>query len=256
MRVRIDGTDYLVDIEYLPTGAGQPIRVPLSKSLFSVLQPTLLAPVRPMQNSHHKTNKPGLQYVECTQQLVAYESRLEGLALLLLDWEGSIASVQGQPFTIHFRRDKRPTKHTPDFLVADPDGGVSVVNVKPAAKVSDPRVRAQFDATDQVCEQVGWTHRIITTPSRHLASNLRLIAGYRRPPADADRVMPIIRTTLAHGPLPFGDLVDHVADRAALPTLLVTPIVLHGLWSRSFTAALESPLSRRSAVALPTGVNR
>lgn len=250
VRVHREGSDYVVDIEYCAVHMSEPERVPLTRYLFGDLQPGNLLPMREMNNSHHRTNKPGLQFMSSTGSLVAYESRLEAFSLLTLDWEGQVAAIQGQPFTIHFVRSKKPARHTPDFLMTDLDGAVTAINVKPSDRLSAPEVQAQFDLTNQVCDQLGWSHRILTTPSPAFASNLQTLAGYRRVPAEYSVLQRDIALALQSGPLPFGELVAVAQSRWGDHGHLIRPVIFHDLWSRTLTANLDIPLSNATPIAL------
>jgi hypothetical protein len=71
---------------------------------------------------------------------VVYESRLELARLLLADFDPRVTSIAAQPFLVTAPSGGRVRRHVPDFLLACRDGGVCVVNVKPADQLAVPRV--------------------------------------------------------------------------------------------------------------------
>ncbi len=249
----IKGDEFLMEIEYQLVGSKVRQREPLSKGLFHELQPNSLQPMREMLNSHWKSNKPGLQYFESTRQLVAFESRLEGFNLLLLDWEANTVAIQGQPFTLHYKTERKARWHTPDFLASHSDGTVSVVNVKETEKLSDPKVEAQFTAASAACNQIGWQHRVMGTPTPELKSNLQLLAGFRRPPEVTTKVVDAVRDELSEGPREFGDVAAIAAARTGLHVVLVRPVLLHALWTRNLTANLNKRLTHKTQIAWQEG---
>ena len=242
-----------MEIEYQVVGSKVRQREQLSKSLFHELQPNLLQPMREMRNSHYKTNKPGLQYFESTRQLVAFESRLEGFNLLLLDWEANTVAIQGQPFTLHYKTERKARWHTPDFLVSNSDGTVTVINTKPTERISAPKVEAQFTAASTACTQVGWEHRVMGTPTPELESNLQLLAGFRRPPEVTTKVIAAVRDELSEGPRELGDVSAIAAARTGLHVVLVRPVLLHALWTRNLTANLNKRLTQKTQIAWQKG---
>lgn len=77
---------------------------------------------------------------------VGYETRLEYANLLLLDCDPRVRRLLSQPFLLE--GDDRGTKrrHIPDFLITHVDDSVCVVDVKPAEKLSLPKVRDSLSA--------------------------------------------------------------------------------------------------------------
>src|SRR5258705_3656565 len=71
---------------------------------------------------------------------LVYESRLELAYLLMADFDPTVVSVAAQPLCVMVQADGRRRRHVPDFLVIDSDGLATVVNVKPAEQLDDPKV--------------------------------------------------------------------------------------------------------------------
>jgi hypothetical protein len=81
---------------------------------------------------------------------VAYESRLELARLLLADFDRRVTAIAAQPFLVTAPSGGRVWRHVPDFLLADCDGGVCVVNVKPADQL----------AVSKVAEALAWAGEV------------------------------------------------------------------------------------------------
>jgi hypothetical protein len=244
-----------MEIEYQLVGSKVRQREPLSKSLFHDLQPSLLQPMREMRNSHYKTNKPGLQYFESTGQLVAFESRIEGFNLLILDWEGNTSAIQGQPFTLHYKNKfGKKTWHVPDFMVAHSDGTVSVINVKPSNELVDPKVQDQFAAAAKACGLAGWQHRVMATPGEAFLSNLQFLANFKQETPICVDVMAALAAHPVKGALPVSEYVDHATTVSGLHPVLVRPVIMHALWTRQMICNLDQPLMGATRIAMNSGV--
>lgn len=91
---------------------------------------------------------------------VVYESRLELARLLLADFDPEVAMVAAQPFLVTAPSGGRVRRHVPDFLVISRDGGVRVVNVKPADQLELPKVADALAWAGEVFAARGWEHEI------------------------------------------------------------------------------------------------
>jgi hypothetical protein len=92
---------------------------------------------------------------------VVYESRLELARLLLADFDRQVAVIAAQPFLVTApAEDGRTRRHVPDFLLVDCSGLVTVVNVKPADRLGDPKVARSLKWAGTVFESRGWRHEV------------------------------------------------------------------------------------------------
>lgn len=87
--------------------------------------------------------------------------------------------MAAQPFMLLWPEGRRLARHVPNFFVRHADGGVSVVDVKPKAALSD-QDRSVFSVMSEACAQVGWRHRVWHGPAARLMRNVEWLAGYRR----------------------------------------------------------------------------
>jgi hypothetical protein len=169
---------------------------------------------------------------------VVYESRLELARLLLADFDPRVTAIAAQPFLVTAPSGGRVRRHVPDFLLADRDGGVCVVNVKPADQLAVPRVAEALAWAGEVFAARGWRHEVWSGADPVLLANVRFLAGYRYPGrVDAGLVAAVVdRGDAAVG---IGDLEGAWPGRAGE----VRAAVLHLVWRGMFRADLSVPLS-------------
>jgi hypothetical protein len=94
---------------------------------------------------------------------VIYESRLELARLLYADFDVAVGRIFAQPFLLKATVDRRVRKHVPDFLLMTEQGPV-VVDVKPLARLANPRIRFTLDWTRKLVEGRGWRYEFWSEP--------------------------------------------------------------------------------------------
>jgi hypothetical protein len=169
---------------------------------------------------------------------VVYESRLELARLLLADFDPQVAAIAAQPFLVTAPSGGRVRRHVPDFLLTGCDGGVCVVNVKPADQIAVPKVAEALAWAGEVFAGRGWRHEIWSGTAPVLLANVRFLAGYRY----AGRVDAAVVTAImqrAHGAVSIGELEGAWPGRAGE----ARAAVLHLVWRGVFRADLSVPLS-------------
>lgn len=169
---------------------------------------------------------------------VVYESRLELARLLLADFDPRVRSIAAQPFHVAGPSGGRTRRHVPDFLLVDREGLVTVVNVKPAERLADPKVSGSLGWAGKVFAERGWQHEIWSGAPSVVLSNVRFLAAYR------------YRDRLNAGVV--ADIEDAVADRVSIGGLEsvwpdrsgeVRAAALHLVWQGVFRVDLSVPLS-------------
>lgn len=75
---------------------------------------------------------------------MVYESLLEPARLLLADMDPAVRGIYAQPCHLTARVGGRVRRHVPDFLLIMESGTVRVVNVKPADRLTDPKIAEAF----------------------------------------------------------------------------------------------------------------
>ena len=119
---------------------------------------------------------------------VIYESRLELARLLYADFDPSVRHIVAQPFLLTDNVAGAGRKHVPDFFLVTNTGPV-VVDVKPASKVSEPKVSGTLGWTRSAVEGRGWTYEVWTEPPSVELRNMRFLAGFRRSAHFDDRLL-------------------------------------------------------------------
>lgn len=200
-------------------------------------RPSRRPPTHPL-----KRNTEGFYWFEQTGRHVWHESMTEYTALMLLDHTAAVAAVCTQPLRMDF---VDGTSHFPDGLVIYADGRQELFDVRPADLVDDAAVQ-QFAKTAQVCEQIGWTHRLIVDVPLVHRLNLELVAAARHPrhlPTDAlaDALL-----DAADEPRPFGALWSVVRRsshaRAGLYNLI---------WNQELSFNMLKPLHMNTLIWRP-----
>lgn len=169
---------------------------------------------------------------------VVYESRLQLARLLLADFDRQVAAIAAQPFLVTApAEDGRTRRHVPDFLLVDRSGLVTVVNVKPADRLGDPKVARSLEWAGTVFESRGWRHEVWSQAPPAVLANVRFLAAYRhqaRVPAElaawvGGRAVPV---SIAELEAAWPEQSDGIRSAA-----------LHLLWRGVLTADLTRPLS-------------
>ena len=111
---------------------------------------------------------------------VIYESRLELARLLYADFDPSVGRVLAQPFLLAANVSGVQRKHVPDYLLLT-DSGPVVVDVKPASKLTEPKVASTLAWPRSAIQARGWgTYELWTEPPVAELRNIRFLAGFRR----------------------------------------------------------------------------
>jgi hypothetical protein len=206
-------------------------------------------PWRTFRSRKGQAHYPGAYWSAVTGGHLIYESRLELAFLLFADRDPDARAIWSQPFQLAACVGGRVRRHVPDFLVADGDGGLTVVDVKPLRRLDDEAVKFSFGWTASVAGGLGWRFEVFTEPDPDVLANVRFLAGYRRgwqfDPAVLEAVL-----ALAAKPWPVADLELAVAGLAgSLPAARAH--LLHLLWSGRLRADLGRPLSGATRVECP-----
>jgi hypothetical protein len=170
---------------------------------------------------------------------VVYESRLELARLLLADFDRQVAVIAAQPFLVTApAEDGRTRRHVPDFLLVDCSGLVTVVNVKPADRLGDPKVARSLKWAGTVFESRGWRHEVWSQAPPAVLANVRFLAAYRH-----QARVPAELTAWVGGRT--GVPVSIAELEAAWPEQAdgIRSAALHLLWRGDLTADLTRPLS-------------
>ncbi len=175
---------------------------------------------------------------------VGYESRLEYANLLLVDFDPQVRWILSQPFLLEGDDRGTPRRHIPDFLIGCADASVCVIDVKPAEKLSLPKVRDSLGWSRRAIEAHGWEYRVLSEPDPTLLANVQFLAGYRRQfqfvDSEVAEAIDLLRT-----PQTFTEAVRAVTPIAG-DYRSARAVVLHLLWSQHLKTDLGRQLGGMS----------
>lgn len=181
-------------------------------------------------------------------RVLVHESRLELARLLLADFDPQICRIYAQPFRIVARIDGRVRNHVPDYLLVMAAGTARLVNVKPAARLEDPKIVEALAWPGVLAEKHGWEYEVWSGADVTVLDNVRFLAGYCRPgvvPAEeVERAWECVRDgeQLADAELRLAD---------GRPRHEVRPALMALLWPGRLTTDLTRPLSGESVLRRP-----
>jgi len=116
---------------------------------------------------------------------VWFESNLEKDLLYLLEFDHlDVISFHAQACRIYYRLGGRPRRYTPDFYVVRKHKK-QVIEVKAAAKASEPKYRELFLIAAEACEKEGLEFRVATEKTIRLEprlDNVKILLKYQRTP--------------------------------------------------------------------------
>uniref|UniRef100_A0AAU2VC80 TnsA-like heteromeric transposase endonuclease subunit n=1 Tax=Streptomyces sp. NBC_00003 TaxID=2903608 RepID=A0AAU2VC80_9ACTN len=202
-------------------------------------------PWRQARSVRGQTHFPGRYASVTTGGQVIYESRLELARLLLADQAPEVCQIFAQPFLVTARIEGRVRRHVPDFLLVTRAGAVQVVNVKPAARLEDPKIVAALAWPGELVCRHGWAYEVWSGAERALVENIRFLAAYRRP-----GVVPVEDVEQAWASVVDGEQMASAEQRLAAgrPGHEVRPALGALLWSGRLTTDLSRPLGGTSVL--------
>jgi TnsA-like endonuclease N terminal len=217
----------------------------------SVNEVTAGRPVREFRSYRGRRHYSGWYWSATVGNLLAYESRLELARVMLADFDPDVTAIAAQPFQLAGLDRGELRRHVPDLLFETRDGAVTVVDVKPERRLSDPKVSAVFAWTREVVAWRGWAFEVWSGAETHLLVNVRFLAGYRRSQVINRDLVSVVLAAAAEQPT-IGAIERAVTPIA--PVSVVRPVLLHLLWSGVVTADLSIPLNAETPVqARPRG---
>jgi len=176
---------------------------------------------------------------------VIYESRLELARLMLADADPDVVNIAAQPFLLIEGVETKPRRHIPDFFVEHRNGTCTVVNVKPAAKLDDPKVAAALAWAGETVTAKGWSVEVWTGCNPLLLANIRFLAGYRR-----SWLFDPVQVRAVEAAIVGGDTIGRLEARLRDSGVVEPrPLVLHLLWAGRVRAELTGPLDTDTAIA-------
>ncbi|WP_425455247.1 TnsA-like heteromeric transposase endonuclease subunit [Allorhizocola rhizosphaerae] len=139
-------------------------------------------PFRRWRSRPGQRHLPGSYWSATTSSHVVYESQLELCRVLLADFDVSTVDIRAQPLRLTAMVGGRKRSQVPDFLLVSVDGTVTVVNVKLASRVADPRVAQQLAWPAALFTARGWGYEVWTGCDATVLANVECAVPGRLPP--------------------------------------------------------------------------
>lgn len=220
---------------------GREVRVPVTEA-WSVPFETG-RPVRRFTSRKGQRHLSGLWWCATTGGHVGFESWLERDELVALDFDPTVIGLASQPFWLSWTDACGGRySHAPDYFARHGDGSVVVIDCRPV-ELRGPRDVVKFEATGQVCEQLGWDYRLVGAVDAIGSANLRWLAGYRHPRHWVSPTVEVLRSVFAT-PTPLIAGAEAVGDPIA-----VLPVLFHLLWCHELLADLTVALTEHTVLA-------
>jgi hypothetical protein len=117
-------------------------------------------PWRRWRSHHGQAHLSGSYWAATTGGHVVYESRLELARLLVADFDPLTAAIWAQPCRLAAVVDGKQRHHVPDFLFTTASGEATVVNVKPAHRLTDATVAQALAWPRALFTGHGWRYEV------------------------------------------------------------------------------------------------
>lgn len=195
---------------------------------------------------HGQQHYSGLYWAVTERDHVPYESRLELARLTLADFDPTVDHIVAQPFLMTTLVDGVTRRHVPDYLLLRATG-LTVVDVKPARKLADPRVAHALQWVKDAIETAGWQFEVFTEPAEALIANIKFFAGYRRSEGIHPSALAHMRSRSLDG-TSFGAAVNDSPD----PPERARAALLHMLWRQELVIDMSVALSATATLVQVT----
>jgi hypothetical protein len=200
-------------------------------------------PWRRWRSHHGQAHLSGSYWAATTGGHVVYESRLELARLLVADFDPLTAAIWAQPCRLAAVVDGKQRHHVPDFLFTTASGEATVVNVKPAHRLTDATVAQALAWPRALFTGHGWRYEVWSGCDPVLLENIRFLAGYRRRGIVPGQALDHAWQQVRDGE-PLGVAERRLAGQA--PGWTVRPALLALLWRHRLATDLSRPLSHAS----------
>jgi len=202
-----------------------------------------LFPVRDVNNHHGQQHRTGYYASRKAGRSLKFESGLERLRMMFLDFDPTVTTYAAQPFTLTWEWNGKTYGYTPDLLIVRPGQERTVEDVKPVEFRNSSKNTPAFEAALEAFPPVGLSFNLWSPPSAVVCYNVRHLAGYRRTPVYTPTLSREILARTADGPVPLAELAEATSHH-----LLTRPVIFHLLWTHRLHTDLEQPLSQNSLI--------
>jgi hypothetical protein len=189
-------------------------------------------------------NYSGVYWSATERKMVGYESRLELAHLILADFDPAVKRIASQPFHLVFDVGGRKVHRTPDYLFLL-ENGARVVDVKPAERLLNEKIRELLELTRLVVESARIDYEVAVEPDEVFFANVRFLAGYRRDWLVEESLLNEISCAAADK----DDItIRELAAAVCRPKHTVLPGIFHLMWRHRLEADLTRVLSGSSVL--------
>ncbi|MFC9659961.1 TnsA-like heteromeric transposase endonuclease subunit [Nocardia sp. NPDC127606] len=203
----------------------------------------LSPPVRALPAWPGRSSHQGRYWHSRSGHYVKLESRFEAAAVLLIDFQQQLRSLAAQPFWILWPDPSTTARHAPDFFGRDGRGRGWVIDVHPRPRL-DRRNREQFQATEALCQRLGWRFVLVDAIDETLRRNVEVLAAYRHPRYAPDPTTArALRRIAAEQPICLDDLATRIAAERGLTRSVALSAIYHLAWNRRLHMDLSRPLA-------------
>lgn len=221
----------------------RPVNRPLSQLRAADLSGVY--PAREGANYKGRLPTSGAYWSSTMRDLVFYESRLERETLIAADFDPDVIEIIAQPFRMRAIVDGKPRMHTPDYALLRPGGIIEIVNCKPSAHLTRPKVVELHAWVGAALQQAGIRHRIVSELPPTRLANLTSLAHFRNPRWSETLPLDLVAAAAAN-PISIGELTYLLRAELPGPTVKLTLRAL--LWHRVLETNLDELLSSTSVV--------
>nr|WP_237570809.1 TnsA-like heteromeric transposase endonuclease subunit [Mycolicibacterium lacusdiani] len=200
-----------------------------------------LAPWRTFRWWYGQRHYSGTYWSATMQDHVIYESRLELTRLIYADFDPAVTFIVAQPFLIEADMEGKRRRRIPDYLLLTSTGPV-VVDVKPLARTTSPKVTYSLTWTRELIQELGWRYEVWTEPPPIELANRRFLAGYR----DERRMNAGVLEQLRNSQIDGLSIQQAILSCDEWPQPLARAGVCHLLWCGSLHTDLSTPLQSSS----------
>jgi len=198
---------------------------------------------REVNNRHGQQHRTGWYASKKAGRSLKFESGLERLRMMFLDFDPAVTTYAAQPFTLVWQRDGKTYCYTPDLLIVRPGQGRTVEDVKPERFRTSKKNFPAFQAAEEALSAVDIDFKVWSRPHPVLCYNVQYLAGYRRVPIQTPELTRTLLGALSEGPLPLGVLAAGTGQE-----MLARPVLYHLLWNHRLHADLDAPLEQSTLI--------